>query len=59
MLTSINDLVFDHLFASSGGLLLVYPIRLVPVFFGDQTKLHRCICECSDTPMDGYDQRTH
>lgn len=41
--TSINDLILHHLIPSIGRLLLVNPIRLIPVVVRNQTKMNRSI----------------
>ena len=41
--------MFDHVFASCGRLLFVNPIRLYPVFLGDQTELDLGVREGRNT----------
>jgi hypothetical protein len=49
--TSVNDLVLDHLGSCSRRLILIDPIRLVPMIMGNQTKLNRSICQDLDSSI--------
>jgi len=46
--TSVDNLVFFHTFASGRSLLLIDPVRLVPVVVRNKAELDRCVRELSN-----------
>lgn len=50
--TSVNDVMLLHLLSCLGSLVFVDPVRLIPMFGGDDTKLHVGVGDHADTPVE-------
>lgn len=53
MCTSINNVLLLHMFSCFGSLVLVDPVRLVPVVVGNDTEFHLGVGHHTDTPERG------
>ena len=47
-LTSVDDLVPNHLFTCFCSLFLIYPVWLIPIFLGNEPELHWRVSDFSD-----------
>jgi hypothetical protein len=56
MLTSIDDIVSDHLLPLFGSLVLINPVWLLPVLLRDDTKLDFRIGHSQDTTTSEYNE---